>query len=81
MPTTITISDPAVLAQLAAANGHVEVKDPDGRTVARLVTEDFGKLPPEFVSPFTDEELAERAKVRTGRPLADILRDLEGRGK
>ena len=77
---TITITDPALLAQLTAANGLVELKAPDGRTVARFVTENFGKPPPGFVSPFTDEELEERRKERTGRPLKDILRDLEARG-
>jgi hypothetical protein len=30
-------------------------------------------------SPFSDEEIRERQKQRTGRPLADILRDLEQR--
>ena len=35
--------------------------------------------PPGYKPPFSDEELARRSKVRTGRPLADIIRDLEAK--
>jgi hypothetical protein len=78
---TITITDPVLLAQLAAANGLVELTAPDGRILGRFVTENFGKPPPGFQSPFTDEELEEFRKVRTGRPLVDIIRDLEKRAQ
>ena len=74
--TTITLTDPALVEQLRAA-GIVEFRDPDGRVLGNFTVVDFGALPPGVVSPFTDEELAERRKVRTGRPLADILKDLE----
>jgi hypothetical protein len=36
---SITISDPALLAQLAAIQGEVELKDPSGRTVAKATRE------------------------------------------
>ena len=76
---SITISDPALFAQLLAAHGPVEVRGPDGEHVGTFQPFD-GKLPPGVKSPFTDEEMAERRKVLTGRPLADILRDLQGGG-
>jgi hypothetical protein len=76
---TITITDPQLLAQLAAAEGVVELIDPTGRVVARTINDWPGKLPPDVVIPWTEEEMQERSKQRTGRPLKDILRDLEGR--
>ena len=74
---SITISDPALFAQLLAAHGPVEVRGPDGEHVGTFQPFD-GKLPPGVKSPFTDEQRAEFRKQRTGRPLADILRDLQG---
>ncbi len=75
----ITISDPVLLAELSRLTGVVEVKDPQGCVIGALSLESDGKLPPGVKSPFTDEEMAERRKDRTGRPLADILRDLQAR--
>jgi hypothetical protein len=77
---SITISDPALLAQLAAIQGEVELKDPSGRTVAKVTREWDGKLPPGVKSPISDEEFERlRQTQRPGRKLADIIRDLEGR--
>jgi len=76
---SITISDPTLLAQLAAVQGEVELKDPSGRTVAKVLTEWTGKLPPGAKSPYSDEELAEFRKQRTGRPLENILEDLRAK--
>ena len=73
---TITISDPALLAQLADVAGDVELRDPTGRVVGTFLQPDFGKPPPGYKIPFTDEQLAEFSKQKTGRPLADIMRDL-----
>jgi hypothetical protein len=76
---SITISDPALLAQLAAVHGEVELKDPTGRTVAKASTEWDGKLPPGVKSPLSDDEFERlRLTQRPGRKLADIMRDLEG---
>jgi len=77
---SITITDPALLAQLRQAADLIELKDPDGNVLGRFSAEGLGKLPPGVKSPFTPEEMAERRKQRTGRPLQDILRDLEARG-
>jgi hypothetical protein len=76
---TITITDPQLLAQLAAAQGVVERVDPTGRVVARTINDWPGKLPPGVVVPWTEDEMAEMQKQRSGRPLADIIRDLEAR--
>ena len=76
---SITITDPALLAQLTGVTGHTVIRDAAGRVVGT-----FEGLPPVRVAsgrevPFTDEELAERSKQRTGRPLADILKDLQAK--
>ncbi|MFO0851890.1 MAG: hypothetical protein U0871_25490 [Gemmataceae bacterium] len=77
---SITVTDPALLDQLLRAADGTELRHPDGRVIGRFVVEELGKLPPGVRSPFTDEQRAERLKDRTGRPLADILRDLKARG-
>ena len=77
---SVTVTDPGLLSQLAAGDS-LELKDPSGRVLGVFIPEGLGKLPPGVKSPFTDEEMARRrAEQRTGRPLADILRDLEARG-
>ena len=78
---SITITDPNLIAQLRQAGDVVELKDPDGNVLGRFSVEGLGKLPPGVKSPFTREEMEERRrKHRIGRPLKDILRDLEARG-
>jgi hypothetical protein len=78
---SITITDPNLLAQLRQAGDVVELKDPDGKVLGRFNAEGRGKLPPGVVSPFTREEMEERRRTqRSGRPLKDILRDLESQG-
>jgi hypothetical protein len=76
--TSITISDPALLAKLdvAALAEGVELRDPTGKVLGTVTLDGYGKPPPGYKIPFTDDELAEFAKQKTGRPLADIMRDL-----
>jgi hypothetical protein len=76
---SITITDPALLAQLAAVSESVEVRGPNGEYVGTFQPP-FGVPPPGFKVPFSDEEMERRRQQKTGRPLKDILRDLEGRG-
>ena len=77
---SITITDPGLLAQLRQAVATVEFKDPDGNVLGLFAVGGLGKLPPGVKSPFTREEMEERRRNnRTGRPLKDILRDLEAR--
>jgi hypothetical protein len=76
---SITITDPALLAQFAAARDPIEVRGPDGEYIGTFQPP-LGVPPPGFKIPISDEELERRRREnRTGRPLADILKDLEAR--
>jgi hypothetical protein len=75
---SLTITDPDMLAKLVAGE-WVEFKDSTGKVMGRLHAELPGKLPAGFKLPFTEEELAEHRKERSGRPLAYIMRDLQAR--
>jgi hypothetical protein len=77
---SITITDSALLEQLRRTDGTVELTDPDGAPLGSFTAEGPWKLPPGVKSPFSEEQLQELRKQRGGRPLADILRDLEARG-
>ncbi|MBN9120543.1 MAG: hypothetical protein J0I06_15560 [Planctomycetes bacterium] len=78
----ITVTDPGLLAQLRQASATVELCDPDGNVLGTFTVEEQGKLPPGTTSPFAQEEMeGRRQKHRSGRPLKDILRDLNGRGE
>lgn len=70
---SITITDPALLAQFAAA-GAVEVTDPDGRIIGTFLRHGLHGLPTDIKpSPLTDEERAarrEEARRRTGPGLS-----------
>ena len=77
---SVTITDQSLLAQLSGTD-NVQLKDPSGRIIGTFLPEGLCKLPPGVKSPFSDEEMARRRQdTRPGRPLADILRDLEARG-
>ena len=76
---TITITDPKLLAQLSAATGAVQLRGPAGELLIEGHSPKYGKLPPDFVVPFTDDELEQFSRNREGRPWADIMRDLEAR--
>jgi hypothetical protein len=81
VPTIFTVTDPALLAQLRDAPDVVELRDPDGNVLGTFATEGLGMLPRGVTSPFSREEMERRRRDnRTGRPLKDILRDLEARG-
>lgn len=74
---SITITDPALLAQLRQASGMVDFTDPTGKVIGRFTAEAQEKLPPGFKIPFTDEQLAEFSKQRTGRPIGEVLKELK----
>ncbi|MFO0797912.1 MAG: hypothetical protein U0804_10560 [Gemmataceae bacterium] len=77
---SITITDPALIAQLREA-GSAELTDPDGNVIGTFAVEGLGALPPGVKSPFTREQMEERRRTqRSGRPLKDIIRDLEAQG-
>ena len=74
---SITITDSNLLAEFERCEDVVEIKAPDGRVLGTFAIVGLGRLPPGVKSPFSDEEVAELRKQRTGRPLKDILKDLE----
>ncbi len=63
---------------LAAADAPLEVCGPDGRVLGYYTPAKAHPRPPLEMS-ITPEELARRISAGGGRPLADILRDLETR--
>ena len=70
--TRLTV-DPEFEAKLSSLDGVAEVYDRAGRRLGYF-------LPPgslKYFSPISDEEMEQRRKRRTGRPLAAILQDLE----
>ena len=74
----ITVTDD-LGSKLAQTIEPAEICDPSGRVVGFFYPDP--RLRPgslRELSPLTDEELDERRKG-TGRPLSDILRDLEKR--
>jgi hypothetical protein len=77
---SITVTDPSLLSQLTAG-AEVELTDPSGKVLGVFVPEGLGKLPPGVQSPFSEEEMAQRRKAaKVGRPLVEIMHDLEKRG-
>ena len=74
--TTIVITDPELLAKIAAANGQIVFQGPTGDTVKTVETQPFGVPPPGYQLPITDEELERRRQEKTGRSLQEILKDL-----
>lgn len=70
--TTITITDPDLLAQLAAAEGQIVFRGPAGEYV-KAATVAHGGLPPGVKSPFTDEQIEEaRQSPNSGITLAEF---------
>jgi hypothetical protein len=76
---TRIIVDSDLLARLHGLGERLEFCDESGRTLGVFQPAPAKLAPGEGVdgSPFTREQLEEFRKQRTGRPLADILRDLE----
>lgn len=76
---SVTVNDPTLISQLLTGD-RVELQDASGRLLGVFIPDGLGRLPPGVTSPFSDEEMADRRKEpKTGRPLADIIRDLEAR--
>lgn len=71
------VMDEWLAKNLKDAAGAVELVDENGRVVGVYAPSKRWVAPPGCEPPFTDEEMDELSKVRTGRPLADIIRDLE----
>ncbi|MCI0703775.1 MAG: hypothetical protein L0241_22175 [Planctomycetia bacterium] len=71
--TTITITDPELLAKLAAANGQIIFRGPGGEPVKTVSTVPYGVPPPGVKSPVSDEEFEEaRKSPDSGITLAEF---------
>lgn len=70
---SITVSDQLVAERLQATSERTELRDPDGRLLGLFTP--LSVLAP----PMSGEELDRRAAESGGRPLSEILRDLEAR--
>ncbi len=71
--TTITITDPELLAQLAAADGQIVFRGPAGEAVKTVATIPRGALPPGVRSPVSDAEFEEaRKSPNSGITLAEF---------
>ena len=69
--------DSASLAKLTSNGGQVEVCDESGKLVGYFRTSKDKELYQSVNVPFTDEELQKALAEQGGRPLAEILADLE----
>jgi hypothetical protein len=72
---TRVIVNAAIRAQLHNLDAALEVCDESGQTLGYFhpIIESGGE---KITSPYSDEEIEELRKQRTGRPLTEILKDL-----
>jgi hypothetical protein len=77
---TVVIRDSELLSILASASGVVDLRDASGNFIGTFAPANGNVPPAAGGSPFSDEEIERRRQQPDGRPLADILRDLERRG-
>ena len=77
--TTITITDPNLLAQIAAADGHIVFRGPTGDTVKTVATVAPGALPPGAKGPLSDAEFEAARKQTGGSPLLDVWKRIHER--
>jgi hypothetical protein len=73
---SIIVNDASLLKQLTGVSVTIEIRDADGNFLGTFAPP-RAKLPPGIKSPHTDEEIEQFRKQPGGRPLAEILRDLE----
>jgi hypothetical protein len=77
--TTIVITDPELLAKLAAADGQIVFRGPTGDTIKTVETVPFGVPPPGYLPPISPAELERRRQqYRSGKPLSEIMTRLQG---
>ena len=70
------LMDATLSDKLRSTSEVVELTDEAGRVLGVYTPIRVHVPPPGFQFPISDEELDRRNQVRTGRSLADILRDL-----
>ncbi len=74
---TKVVLDQATLAKLARNRNRVEVCDEAGSVVGYFTPLDDRSLYESVQPPISEEELRRREQHLRGRPLSEILRDLE----
>jgi hypothetical protein len=74
--TTVTI-DSELRAKLGDLQDLVEFRDESGRVVGFFHPVGASNETRQTSSPISDEEIEEARQQRTGRPLADVLADLD----
>ena len=78
--TTITITDPNLIAQLAAADGQIVFRGPAGEHVKTAATVAYGVPPAGVRSPVSDEEIEEaRKSPNSGITLTEFWAKVERR--
>ncbi len=77
--TTIVVTDPELLAKLAAAEGQIVFRGPSGDTVKTAQVVAYGTPPPGVKSPVTDEEFEEARKQPDGLPLSEVWKRIHER--
>ena len=71
--------DAAFCSQLGGLDSPLELCDETGRVVGHFIPQQDRSIYEGVESPVSDEELERRFRDESGRPLDDILRDLDGR--
>ena len=73
---TRVIVNATIRAQLHNLDAALEVCDETGQTLGYFHPIVESGVSGKVASPYTDKEIEELRKQRTGRPLAEILKDL-----
>jgi hypothetical protein len=71
--------DQALRSKLGSFESPLELCDETGRVVGHFIPVEDRSIYEGVESPVSNEELDRRLREESGRPLDDILRDLEGR--
>ena len=71
--------DETFRSKLGSLDSPLELCDESGRVVGHFIPEQDRSIYEGVECPISDEELERRLSEDTGRPLEDILQDLEGR--
>lgn len=74
------VVDDVLQAKLSQLLQPAELCDAQGKLLGHFMPAIDTEFLAAMQSPASDEELARREREETGRPLADILADLERRG-
>jgi hypothetical protein len=72
------VLDPTSASKLNQLSSVAEICDEQGRVLGVFMPR-FDPADYEIINPPTEEELAEAERNLQGRPLADIMKDLENR--